>query len=124
MYPKIETFRKHGAERCLPGNLPPRTPGYRIKGKGFGNQPGKVEIEYAHDDETRSQFIKSWSDTLIEIETPARNPYDWSVWINDLYVTRADGKRSDYFELVRPGHPYYGPIRPQERRAAKFRRAA
>ena len=123
MEPKIEAFRKQGAERRPPGNLSPRTSGYRIKGQGFGDQPGQVEIEYARDDETRSQYIKSWSDTLIEIERPGRDPYDWSVWINDLFVTRVDGKRSEYFELVRPGIPYYGPIRPQDRRA-KLRRAA
>ncbi len=124
MEPKIEAFRKQGAERRPPGNLSPRTSGYRIKGQGFGDQPGQVEIEYARDDETYGQRIKSWSDTLIEIERPSVSPYDWSVWINDLFVTRADGKRSEYFELVRPGHPYYGPIRAQERKAAKSRRPA
>ena len=123
MNPKIESFRKQGAERLLPGNIPPRTPGYRITGKGFGDQPGTVEIEYARDDDTRSQYIKSWSDTFIEIELPGRDPYDWSVWINDLFVTTADGRRSKRFEIVRPGNPYVGYIRPQDRRA-KVRRAA
>lgn len=124
MNPKIESFRKHGAERRLPGNIPPRTPGYRIVGKGFGDQPGAVEIEYARDDETRSQRIKSWSDTLIELERPGRDPYDWSVWINDLIVTTADGRRSKRFEIVRPGNPYVGYIRPQDRAAPVLRRAA
>ena len=124
MEPKIEAFRKQGAERRPPGNLSPRTSGYRIKGQGFGDQPGQVEIEYARDDETFGQCIKSWSDTFIEIERPGRDPYDWSVWINDLFVIRADGTRSHYFELVRPGIPYYGPIRAQDRPASRLRRAA
>jgi len=123
MNPRIQSFRKQGAERRLPGNLLLRTPGYRITGKGFGDQPGQVEIEYARDDETYSQRIKSWSDTLIEIELPGRDPYDWSCWVNDVYVTTASGKRSKPFELVRPGNPYVGYIRPQDRRT-KLRRAA
>jgi len=117
MYPRIQFFRKQGAERRLPGNLLPRTPGYRITGKGFSDQPGTVEIKYTRDDETRSQYIKSWSDTFIEIERPGDDPYDWSVWINDLIVTRADGRHSKPFGLVRPGNPYVGYVRPRDRRA-------
>ena len=121
MEPKIASFQYHGGAPLI--STLSRTPGYRITGQGFGDQPGAVEIEYARDDETYGQRIKSWSDTFIEIERPGRDPYDWSAWINDLFVTRADGTRSDYFELVRPGHPYFGPIRAQDRRA-KLRRAA
>ena len=121
MEPKIASFQYHGGAPLI--STLSRTPGYRITGHGFGDQPGTVEIEYARDDEMRSQYIKSWSDTFIEIERPGRDPYDWSVWINDLFVTRADGTRSEYFELVRPGHPYYGRIRAQDR-LAKLRLAA
>ncbi len=124
MEPKIATFQYHSGAPWPPVSYLSRTPGYRIKGQGFGDQRGQVEIEYAHDDETYGQRIKSWSDTLIEIERPGRDPYDWSVWINDLFVIRADGTRSDYFELVRPGIPYYGPIHDQEGKAAQLRRAA
>ena len=121
MEPKIATFQYHGGAPLI--STLSRTPGYRITGQGFGDQPGAIEIEYACDDEMRSQYIKSWSDMFIEIGLPSRDPYDWSAWINDLFVIRADGMRSDYFELVRPGIPYYGPIHDQDRRA-ELRRAA
>lgn len=124
MNPKIESFRKQGPERRPPGNLSPRTPGYRITGRGFGDQPGTVEIEYARDDETRSQRIKRWSPDLIEIEVPGSDPYDWGARINDLVVIRADGKRSKPFEIVRPGNPYVGYVRPQDRTTPVLRRAA
>ena len=124
MEPKIASFQYHGGAPLPPVSYLSRTPGYRIKGQGFGDQPGQVEIEFGDDCEPLPQYIKSWSDTFIEIERPSRDPYDWSVWINDLFVTRVDGTRSDYFELVRPGHPYYGPIHTQDRPASRLRRAA
>lgn len=124
MNPRIKSFRYHGGSPRPPVSYLSRTPGYRIKGQGFGDQRGQVEIEYAHDDETCGQRIKSWSDTLIEIERPSSDPYDWSVWINDLIVTTADGRRSKPFEIVRPGNPYDGYVRPQDRAAPVLRRAA
>ena len=113
MEPKIASFQYHGGAPLI--SRLSRTPGYRITGQEFGDQPGTVEIEYARDDEMRSQYIKSWSDTFIEIERPGHDAYDWSVWINDLFVTRADGKRSKPFEIARPSNPYVGYIRPQDR---------
>jgi len=117
MNPRIKSFQYHAGSPRPPVSNLSRTPGYRIAGKGFGDQPGQVEIEYGDDGEKRSSGVKSWSDTFIEIEKPAANPRGWGTWANDLIVTRADGKRSKPFELVRPGNPYVGYSRPQDRRA-------
>jgi len=94
MNPRIKSFQYHAGSPRPPVSNLSRTPGYRIAGKGFGDQPGQVEIE-----------------------KPAANPRGWGTWANDLIVTRADGKRSKPFELVRPGNPYVGYSRPQDRRA-------
>ena len=121
MNPRIKSFQYHGGAPRI--STLSRTRGYRIKGRGFGDQPGKVEIEYGYDGKIRGQSIKSWSNTFIEIGLPVPNAKGFSVWVNDLIVTRADGKRSKPFEIIRPSFSYAGYIRPQDRRA-KVRRAA
>jgi len=121
MEPRIADFLYHAGAPAV--SKLSRTPGYRIIGKGFGQKRGKVEIIYDEDGETRSRHIKSWSDDLIEIDRPMPDPLGWGTWDNDLIVTTADGRRSKRFEIVRPGNPYAGYVRPQDRRA-KLRRAA
>ncbi len=122
MEPKIASFQYHGGAPLI--STLSRTPGYRIAGKGFGDQPGQVEIEYGNDGETRSQRIKSWSDTFIEIGLPNRDPLNRGACESYLTVTRADDRRSKAFEIVPPGDPYVGYIRPQDRRRSTLRRAA
>ena len=123
MEPKIKSFQYHGGSPRPPVSYLSRTPGYRIAGKGFGDQPGQVEIEYGDDGETRSQSIKSWSNTFIEIGRPSRDPLNRGACESYVTVTRWDGRRSKSFEVNPPGDPYIGYIRPQDRRA-KLRRVA
>ena len=122
MEPQITSFQYHGGAPLI--STLSRTPGYRIAGTGFGDQRGQVEIEYGDDGETRSQRIKSWSDTFIEIGLPSRDPLNRGACESYLTVTRADGERSRPFEIVPPGDPYLGYIRPQDRPASRLRRAA
>jgi len=107
MEPRIADFQFHSGAPAI--SRLSRTPGYRIVGKGFGDQPGTVKIDYG--DETRSQHVKSWSDDLIEIDRPTPNPLGWGTWDNYVSVTRAEGRRSKRFEIVRPGNPYDDDVR-------------
>ena len=123
MNPRIKSFRYHGGSPRPPVSYFSRTPGYRIKGQGFGDQPGQVEIEFGDDCEPLPQYIKSWSDTFIEIGRPSRDPLNRGACDSCVTVTRSDGRRSKAFEVNPPGDPYVGYVRPQDRRA-KLRRAA
>ena len=124
MEPRIADFLYHVGSPRPPVSYLSRTPGYRIVGKGFGIKPGKVEIISGEDGATRSRHIKSWSDDLIEIDRPTPDPLGWGTWDNHVIVITADGRRSKRFEIVRPGNPYDGYIRPQDRASPNAARLA
>ena len=98
MEPKIKSVQKQRGTRRSPFNS--RTPSYGIVGTGFGDTRGRVKIFYGADDRNFLPRIYYWSDTLVEIQQPPRDPLGRDTGVNVLVLTRFRGKRSQDFELV------------------------